>query len=464
MTARFPEAPPAGALRRLSALARLAWPVMLSRAGILAMALADVVMLARYDTLALAQASVALGLFVPIMVTGVGLQMGVISLVARRRGAGRLDECLDIWLRALPWAGLCGGVGMVVMAMGGTWLRLIGQPEALAAGGGAVGLALAPGVPLQILYVVCAFLLEGLGRPRFAMLAMLAANLLNIGLNWLLIFGALGAPELGAVGSAIASSLVRAFLAAALVWRVLTLPEVRAAGGLRRFRGLWGPGGWMAGVEMRRLGFAAGLSVFFETSAFGALAQMAGLLGPTAAAAYAIAHNLEATVFMVALGLGVATGVQVGAAFGAGRLREAALTGWTGLGACAAVMAAAGLGIALGAGRLAGLYTADPATLTAAAGLLGLVAVMVVPDGAQIVLGQCNRALGDGYVASALYLAAFWGVGVPVAAALAFGAGFGPAGLMLGAMAGAATSALLQGARFAALARRRPAAGAPAGA
>jgi MATE family multidrug resistance protein len=421
------------------------------------MALVDVLMLARYDTLALAQASVALGLFVPVMVTGVGLQMGVISLVARRHGAGRPEECLDVWLRALPWACLSGGLGAVLMGFGGSLLRLIGQDEALAAGGGAVSLALAPGVLLQILYVTCAFYLEGTGRPKFAMLAMLAANLMNAGLNWALIFGNLGAPELGAVGSAVSTTAVRLFLAAALVWRILTLPEVRAAGGLRRWAGLWGPGGWAAGSEMRRLGYAAGLSVFFETSAFGALTQMAGLLGPTALAAYSIAHNLEATVFMVALGLSVATGVRVGGAMGAGRADEAAFAGWTGLGACVAVMAAVGVAIALRAGPLAAFYTDDPAAGLAAAGLLGIVAFMVVPDGAQIVLGQCNRALGDGYVASALYFAAFWLVAVPLAAALAFGAGLGAQGLVLGAMGGATASVVLQGGRFLALtgARRR---------
>lgn len=455
MTARFPEPPGARLSRHLTALGRLAWPVMLSRAGILAMALVDVLMLARHDTLALAQASVALGLFVPIMVTGVGLQMGVISLVARRHGAGRREECLDVWLRALPWACLSGGVGALLMGFGGTWLRLIGQDGALASGGGAVSLALAPGVLLQILYVTCAFYMEGTGRPKFAMLAMLAANLMNAGLNWVLIFGNLGAPELGAVGSALASTLVRLFLAGAMIWRILTLPEVRAAGGLRRWAGFWGPGGWAAGAEMRRLGYAAGLSVFFETSAFGALTQMAGLLGPTALAAYTIAHNLEATVFMVALGLSVATGVRVGAAAGAGRPEEAAFAGWTGLGACVAVMAATGVWIALRTGPIAAFYTDDPAAAAAAAGLLSIVATMVVADGAQIVLGQCNRALGDGYVASALYFAAFWLFAVPLAAALAFGAGLGAQGLALGAMGGAAASAALQGGRFVALTRTR---------
>lgn len=441
--------------RHLGMLARLAWPVMLSRAGILAMALVDVIMLGRYATLALAEASVALGLFIPIMVTAVGLQMGVISLVSRRFGAGKAEECVDIWRRSLPWATAAGLAGAALMALGFLWLRLIGQSEALAEGGGAVSFVLAPGVLFQVLYITCAFYLEGSGRPKPAMLAMLAANALNVALNWVFIYGNLGAPELGAVGSAISTSLVRVFLFLVVLIVILRLPEVRAAGGLRRMGGFWGPGGWRAGAEMRRIGYAAGLSVGFETSAFGALMQMAGLLGPTALAAYSIAHNIEATVFMVALGLSVATAVRVGSEAGAGRLGEARFAGWLGLAACFVVMGGIGLGLVAAPEALAAVYTVDPAVQGVTVGLLFVVAVTVLPDGGQIVMGQCNRALGDTFVSSGLYFIAFWLAMVPLGALFAFELDMGAAGLMWASVAGATLSLLLQGARFAALSRRR---------
>lgn len=442
-------------LRHVSALARLAWPVMLSRAGILAMSLVDVIMLGRYGTEALAQASVSLGLFIPIMVSGVGLQMGVISIIARRHGAGRPGDSVDAWLRALPWSVAAGSVGAILMALGGTWLSLIGHDAPLVAGGGAFSRAVAPGVLFQVLYVTCAFYLEGTGRPKPAMLAMILANFANAGLNWVLIYGNLGAPELGAVGSALATTLVRVLLFAIVFVYILRLPEVREHGVLRRFDSLWGPGGWAAGAEMRRLGYAAGLSVFFETSAFGAMTQMAGFLGPVAVASYSISHNIEATIFMIALGLSVATGVRVGGGSGAGRMDEAAFAGWTGLAVCVAVMTALGLTLANSAGPITAFYTSDPAVTAAMLGLIGIVALMVAPDGAQIVMGQCNRALGDAYVSSALYFIAFWGVMVPLAALLAFGLDVGVPGLLWASLAGAAVSLALQGGRFAQLTRRR---------
>lgn len=432
--------------RHGAALARLAWPVMLSRAGLLLMGLVDVVMLGRYSTQALGEASLALALFIPIMVTGVGLQIGLISLVARRHGAGRQAECVDVWLRALPWATLAGTLGLIVMALGELWLELLGQ--ALAPGGGAVSRAIAPGVLFQVLYIACAFYLEGTGRPKPALVAMVVANLLNVGLNWVLIYGNLGAPELGAVGSAIGTSLVRVFLFVSLLIYILRLPEVRAVGGLSRLGGLWGPGGWAAGTEMRRLGYAAGLSVFFETSAFGVLTQMAGWLGPVPLAAYSIGHNIEATVFMIALGLSVATGVRVGTAIGTRRPDEARFAGFTGLAAALGVMALIGSVLIVFASEVTAAYTQDAAVATAAAGLMAVVAVVAIPDGGQIVMGQSNRAMGDSYVASGLYFSAYWLVMIPLGWVMAFELQHGAAGLLWATAVGSALSLLLQGLRF----------------
>ena len=440
--------------RHLGALAVLAWPVMLSRAGIVTMALVDVIMLGRYGTQALGEASVALALFIPIMVTGVGLQMGLISLVARRFGAGRVDECVDTWLRALPWALVVGLIGSVVMAMGEIKLGWIGQSEALVTGGGAFSRAVAPGVLFQVLYVTCAFYLEGTGRPKPAMVVMVLANLANAGLNWVLIYGNWGSPELGAVGSALASSLVRVGLFLALFIYILRLPEVRAVGGFGRFRGLWGPGGWSAGAEMRRLGYAAGLSVLFETAALGALIQMAGMLGAVDLAAFSIANNLKTTVFMVGLGLSVAAGVRVGRAAGAKQADEVRFAGWSGLGAGVGVMALIGA-LLVATGRWVAMgYTGDEDVIAATVALFGIVAIVVIPQGGQIVMGQGNRALGDAYVASSLYFVAYWLVMVPAGALFAFQWEMGAAGLLWAIGLGGAVSMVLQGARFAVLAAR----------
>ena len=153
---------------------------------------------------------------------------------------------------------------------------------------------------------------------------MAGANLVNLGLSWLLIGGRLGFPELGAPGAALGrDARPRGRWSPGLLVWMLRLPEFAAFRG-RRPR-LWGPGGWAAGAEMRRIGIAGGAAYFFETVAFAAMAQAAGLLGAEALAAYTILHNVETTVFMIALGLSVASAVRIGQAAGAGDRDRGAL-------------------------------------------------------------------------------------------------------------------------------------------
>lgn len=440
---------------QLHALAKLSGPVMLSRAGILTMAIVDIAMVGRYSTTELGYASLGTALFVPIMVTGIGLQIGLVAIVAREFGAGRLAETGRAWRRSLPWAAMVGALGFALCWFGETWLLLFGHDPELAAGAGAVARAIALGVPMQILYVVCGFYLEGTQRPLPSLVTMAAANVLNAALNYVLIWGHLGLPELGAVGSAIATSAVRVFMFGALFVYIVTRPDAHAYGIRPRMRGLWGPGGWAAGAEMRRLSFAAGAATLCEAAAFGAVSQFAGFLGVEALAAYSIAHNVNATVFMAALGLAVGTGVLVGAAWGRGEMGEARFAGWTGVAAVIGVMAAIGAALALFPGAAAAIYTNDGALIEATAPLIALVGLIVIADGAQVVAGQAVRALGDAWTATALFFLAFIGVMTPLAYLLGIEFGYGATGLLAATFVGCAVSAILQAARFAHVARKR---------
>ena len=144
---------------------------------------------------------------------------------------------------------------------------------------------------------------------------MVAANLVNVALNWLLIGGNLGAPALGAPGAALASTLARLVMAVGLVLWLLALPEFASwrapasASGGRRLGG---------GAEMRRIGLAGGELLLRDLRLRLARAGR-GLLGATPLAAYTVLHNVEGMVFMIALGMSVATAVRVGQAAGPAR-------------------------------------------------------------------------------------------------------------------------------------------------
>lgn len=436
------------------ALFRLAWPVMLSRAGVLLLSMADVVMVGRYDTLALAQLSLGVAVFIPVLVAGIGCCVGIVSVVARAHGSGARD-LPEMALRGLWWAALVGAIATVPVLFGGAVLRLIGQTPELAEGGGAVARLLAAGVFLQVVYVGASFYLEATGRPKPGLVAMAAANVANLGLNWLLIGGALGAPEMGAEGAALATTLARLLMTVGLVVWMLRLPEF--AGLRAKALTRWGPGGWAAGREMRRIGIAGGAAYFFETFAFAALAQAAGLIGTTALAAYTILHNIEATVFMIALGLSVATAVRVGQAVGAGDRAEARLIGFAGLSAAMILIGLLGLVLLAVAPQVTAVYTTDTALIARATPLFAILAITMIFDAGQVVMGQSTRALGDGWGTTLVFFIAFWLVMVPVSLALAFLTPLAEAGLFIGTGIGCAAALLLLGRRFLRLVDRQAA-------
>lgn len=441
-------------LFHVGALMRLAWPVMLSRAGILIMALVDIVMLGRYGQGSVGISNLGLSVFIPVLVVTIGLCSGMVPVISVAYGAGAWAECGRAWRRALVWGLVLSVFATWVTFQAETILLFFGQTSMLAEGGGSVAIALAPGLVAQVLFAISAFYMESTGRPRFAMLAMLVANLVNFALNWVLIFGNLGMPELGAVGAALASTIAR-FGALGMMLAVILYQEAPVAAGVRGpWETFWGPGGWRAGWQMRRLGLSAGLSNGFETVGFAAMMMFAGLIGGVGLDAYSIIHNLMSTVFMVGLGLSIATGVRVGTEMGRGRPHEAAFAGWTGLGTTVAIMGLLGLLVWLGRYEIAWFYASEPDVIARAALLCTIVAFVFIPDCAQIVLGQAVRALGDAWMPILCYIASFTVMMVPLGWFFAMVLGFEERGLLMAIIAACWLATLLLAWRFRVLTRR----------
>lgn len=445
-------------VRHSTALLSLAWPVMLSRAGILIMAYADIAMLGRYVEGAVGVSNLGIAIFVPVLVMAIGLVSGMVPVVSQAFGAGRWAECGQAWRRAISWSVFVSIFATLIVWHGETWLLLFGQTPELAAQGGDVAMALSAGLLAQVVFAACAFYMESTNRPMVALRAMVAANLANVLLNWIMIYGNLGFPEWGTVGAALASTLARFMAAGWMVWAILAQSNARAAGVRGPWEGIWGPGGWRAGVAMRRLGLSAGMSNGFETIGFAAMTMFAGFLGVAALDAYAISHNFISTCFMVGLGLAVATGVRVGQATGMGQPREAAFAGWTGLLVATGVMGALALLVLLFRDWIVLAYTDKAETAARAAALFLFSAFVIVPDSLQVIMGQALRALGDAWVAVLCYIVSFLVVMMPLGWWMIEHGGWDERGLILAIIIACTLATVMLAWRFRVLTRVREAA------
>jgi MATE family multidrug resistance protein len=428
----------------LSELLRLAAPVVIARTGILTMATVDIIMLGHYGAEDVAWYGIGMAPYIVLLLIGIGLLTGTLVMTSHARGAGRLADCGPVWRRSLPYALLIGFAGTVISQFAEPFFLAIGQSPAIAVGGGSVaaiaGLALAP----TLIHSNSTYFLEGLARPLPGMTVILAGNLLNVLLNWLLIFGQWGFPEMGVEGAIAATSVVRCLMAAALAGYIWWLPDRETFGIRRPLDGGW----WRGGAEQWRLGYAAGVSQGVESCAFNSLTLMAGLLGPVALASYSVSLNLTALIFMLALGFGAATAVRVGAARGAGDHHRMVTAGWIGLGATAAIMATLGVLLWFLRGEVAALYTSDADLRVILPILFSIVALFLIADGGQVVMTFALRGAGDAWVPTAIHLMSFFVVMIPAAWYLSFPMGLGVRGLVISIALGAGAALLALSLRF----------------
>jgi len=396
--------------RDLIALLRLTGPVAAARLGVMAMGLTDALVVARYSAVQLSYQALGWALPAVAMVAAMGFLSGVQVMTARYLGQGRPDLTGGVFKRGLAYAlgiGVAGGGALWVL--GPAVLQAFRLAPGLADGASAPLRVFAASLPAVLAAACAGLFLESSGKAKVSMTVMWIANLVNLGLDLLLVPGAFGLPALGAVGSAWATFGARAFLAAVLLAYIFRMKEARSLG-------LHAPiaDGRAAAVQQRRLGYGAGVSQLAEAGAFSGMNLVVGAIDSLTVAGWAVVLNLTAIVFMTPLGMSTACAVLVGKAYGArdaAGVRRAAIVGFC---------AAAAYGLLIAAiiipfrGTIASLYAADPALLAAAAPALGLSALFFCPDAIQVVAAQALRARGDVLVPSLTHIASYALVMLPL--------------------------------------------------
>ena len=435
--------------RHVSEMLRLAPAIVLARSGVILIVLVDTVMVGHHAALELGYLAMGMSLMQPLIVTSLGLIMGTLVLSAHHFGAGELENCGRVWRCSIAYATGLGVIGTVLSLFGETYLTWTGQSEELAREGGKVMLILGLGLPGHLLFLACSFFLEGIRRPTAGFVAIACANLVNLALNWVLIGGGLSGLPDGAMGAALATSVSRWLVAAAMIVYVLFLPEGQVFG-IRRRAG----GSWSSWKHQRRLGYATGVSLAVESGAFTTVQQFAGWLGPIPLAAFTAAFYMLVVSFMVAIGFGAATTVRVGNAHGRRDIRDMALAGWTGLGLTVVVTGIIGVFLVAFDKTLISVFTDDPAVAVLAVPLVFWVAAALISDGGQAVMASALRGRQDVWTACYIQTFAFIGILVPLTWYLVFPMGMGSTGIFQGVLGSTVVTIILLSLRFYWLYRR----------
>ncbi|WP_171169645.1 MATE family efflux transporter [Streptomyces sp. I05A-00742] len=448
----MPSIQPTALLRDSRALAGLAVPLILTQLAQVALTTTDTVMMGLLGTRDLAAGGLALVIFNQLRTMGVGLVTSVGNRIAATAAraetaegdSAESDEGVRRIVRAsMAVATLAGLAGAVLMLLIGQALPVLGQETAVADRARTMLLALAPGLLPCLWFQAVRQFTVGMRRPQALLRITIASVAVNAGLNWLLIHGSWGLPELGLPGIGVATSTVHLLSFLALY------ASARKDAVLSPLLGLNALGADRATVrELIGLGIPIAATYGSEAGFFSVTALMAGSFGSAALAAHTAVNQLVYIVFQVAVGLSHAASINVSRELALGRVDAARRIKNTALACAAAVMAA----VAVVYATLPGLVlrpfldagaTGDDKAVSIATQLLLVIAVLQFFDCAQNIGVGLLRGLDDTGSGFRITLVGYWAVGLPAAWLLGYAAGLDTLGIWLGLLTGLATTAIL---------------------
>ncbi|WP_164157078.1 MATE family efflux transporter [Sandarakinorhabdus rubra] len=434
----------------LRALLTLAAPVVASRLGIMAMGLVDTIVVGQHSAAELGYHALAWAVTGVVLTTALGLLSGVQVMTSQAIGEGRAADTGAILRRGLAYAAWIALASTLFLAVTGKPM-LIAFELAPGLAEGAAPVLLVQAISLIPIIIADAglFWLEAHGRAIPGMIAMWTANIVNLVFNLWLVPGGNILGVSGAVASGWATFSSRLFLMLVLAIIILRWRRARELGVLAP-----APRDPEAARQMRRVGYGAAASYFIESLAFSAMAVFAGWISATAVAVWAVVINVAALVFMVPLGLAVATSVLVGRAYGA-RDRAAMLgAAGQGFGVTTVVLLLVSLGVWLFPDAIASAYSREAAVLAGIASAMVLSSLFFAADGLQVVAAQSLRARSDITAPAMIHVISYVVVMMPLAWWLGVRSGGGVDGLIWAIVIASTLSALLLWGRFFWLGRR----------
>lgn len=432
---------------------KLGLPLIAAQLVQMSMGFVDTIMAGNFNAAALAAVALGSSLFMPVFLFVIGLLLAINPIVAQLLGAGKKEKIGETLWQVIWLSLFVGIVGFFVVRNLTFILHLFNiDPGIIPITDGYLK-AISWGQPAAFCYFAMRYLSEGLHVTKPGMYFALIGLAMNILGNYVFMYGHLGFPAMGAVGTGWATTLV--------LWTMLTFMvlftfrrSMRQEFKIRQ--GFQGPRRIFQ-KELLHVGIPNGISIGIEVSMFALAALIIGSMGINNIAAHQITINFAALTFMVPLGLSFAISARVGFAVGTKDEKQARFAGFVGIGLSAFFMCLSATLMFTFPEYIIGIYTSDVSVRTIAIQLLFLAAIFQLSDGLQASGLGALRGLKDTKIPMFVNIVAYWVVGLPSGYLLGIHYDMGPRGLWIGLILGLTVAAILHNVRFHLLTKRRQA-------
>ena len=429
---------------------RLAAPVILSQIGHVFVGVADSIMIGRFGAEPLGAASLANSIFNVLMIFGVGITVAITPLVAKAHSERNIERVAQFLKHGVISALVVSIPLLIVVLQVDRFLYDIGQPMDI------VRMAIPylailtwSFIPLMLFQAFRQFT-EGYSMTLPPMVISISANLINIFLNYILIYGKWGLPEMGLNGAGYATLISRIIMFIAMatfVWKTPSFQRVRE-------NIISSPYDWSYIRRIFKVGIPTGLQSLFEFGAFSAAVFMMGWIGKNTLAAHQIAINLSSITFMFCSGIATAASIRVGNQYGLQNKSLLRISGFTNMKMGAGVMGVFALCFILFGRFLSSLYVDEFEVISIATQLLMVSAAFQLSDGLQVISLGALRGLEDVKVPAVITFIAYWVIGLPIGYYMAFTLKLEGVGIWVGLAIGLTVAAILLIWRFNSLSKR----------
>jgi MATE family multidrug resistance protein len=398
--------------QELKALLVLAGPLIVNNLAIAGIHFADAVMAGRLGAETLAAVAIGGSIWFFGFTIGLGILMAISPIAARHFGAGD-KELIGRYTRQGVYIGVIFSALIItffqfkigsILAATGIDASFRGLTEGYVR-------AIVWGAPGIFTFLALRFTTEGIGETKPIMYASIASLVINVFLNWVLMFGKLGAPALGAVGCGLASAITMWSIMIGLgiyMLRARKYKPLKIFARVGKFRP-------ESVKEILVLGVPIAVTITAEAGLFNAVSVLMGTRGAAIAAAHQVAINFAMTTFMIPLALSAAITVRVGHALGAGNPAAARFSGAMGLVTCGLFMTCSAAFMLMFRDTVVLIYTNDPAVTSIAISLLLAAAIFQIGDGVQIGAAGVLRGYKDTRFPMVINVFAYWVLAFPLA-------------------------------------------------